>query len=157
MVRIVAVAFIFSFLFASSEVLGAPAREIIARQIGNLQCNIDRLSIVAGLATTQGTLKKLSQQFAQSDPNSASSVESAIDSISGAQGAIGVIAKALLTGQQAPAAARDQVAGNLTAALETLVALNSTDTGATSKTLQEALTELKDSAAAGQGVVDNCK
>ena len=42
-----------------------------------------------------------------------------------AQGAIGVIAKALFTGQTAPAAARDQVAGNLTAANTALGALSS--------------------------------
>ena len=34
----------------------APAREIAARQIGNIQCNIDRLAIVGGLAGLQKTL-----------------------------------------------------------------------------------------------------
>lgn len=38
------------------------------------------------------------------------------DDVSGAQAAIGVIAKALLTGQKAPADARDQVKDNLVAA-----------------------------------------
>ena len=37
----------------------APAREIAARQIGNLECNIDRLSIVAGLGVLQKTLTSL--------------------------------------------------------------------------------------------------
>ncbi|KAI9056409.1 hypothetical protein FKP32DRAFT_1599138 [Trametes sanguinea] len=156
MVRIFALALVFSSFLAGSQVFGAPAKEIVARQIGDLQCNVDRLSIVAGLATTQGTLKKLSQQLAQSDPTSAASVESAADSISGAQGAIGVIAKALLTGQTAPAEARNQVLGNLTAAHDTLAAINSTDSTA-SATLQKALSELNDSAEAGNGVVENCK
>ncbi|KAL7284632.1 hypothetical protein ACG7TL_001928 [Trametes sanguinea] len=164
MVRILALAFVFSSFLAGAQVFGAPAREIVARQIGDLQCNVDRLSIVAGLATTQGTLKKLSQDLAQSnvrsspasDPTSAASVQSAADSISGAQGAIGVIAKALLTGQTAPAEARNQVLGNLTAAHDTLAAINSTDSTA-SATLQKALSELNDSAEAGNGVVNNCK
>ena len=34
-------------------------REIIARQIGDLQCNIDRLSIVGDLAGLQNTLSSL--------------------------------------------------------------------------------------------------
>ncbi|OSD00437.1 hypothetical protein PYCCODRAFT_1371056 [Trametes coccinea BRFM310] len=155
MVRILALAFVFSSFLAGAQVFGAPAREIVARQIGDLQCNVDRLSIVAGLATTQGTLKKLSQDLAH-DPTSAASVQSAADSISGAQGAIGVIAKALLTGQTAPAEARNQVLGNLTAAHDTLAAINSTDSTA-SATLQKALSELNDSAEAGNGVVNNCK
>ncbi len=41
----------------------APAGEIVARQVGDLQCNLDRLSIVAALAATQGTLKTLSKQL----------------------------------------------------------------------------------------------
>ena len=43
----------------------APAREIAARQIGNIQCNIDRLSIVGDLAGLQKTLKTLTTQTAE--------------------------------------------------------------------------------------------
>ena len=46
-------------------------------------------------------------------------------SISGAQSAIGTIAKALLTGQTAPADARDQVKSNLLAAQSTLAGITS--------------------------------
>ena len=38
----------------------APAGELVARQIGDLQCNIDRLSIVGDLAGLQNTLSSLS-------------------------------------------------------------------------------------------------
>ncbi|KAI8989179.1 hypothetical protein BD414DRAFT_486325 [Trametes punicea] len=155
MVRLLAFAVALSSFLATSQILAAPAKEITVRQIGDLQCNVDRLSIVAGLATTQGTLKTLSKELA-SDTTAASSIESAIDSISGAQGAIGVIAKALLTGQAAPAAARDQVLGNLTAAHDTLASINSTS-GAASTELQKALTELTNAQLAGEGVVNNCK
>ena len=77
-----AVVFFFAFLslFASSQIydgmclnapthrhntnnalpLTAPVNEIAARQIGNVQCNIDRLSIVGDLAGLQNTLSSLS-------------------------------------------------------------------------------------------------
>ncbi len=61
----------------------------------------------------------------RSDDATASSVQSVIDSISGAQGAIGVIGKALFTGATAPADARTQVQGNLTAAAGALSAISS--------------------------------
>ena len=97
-----------------------------------------------------------------------------------AQGAIGVIAKALFTGQTAPAAARDQVAGNLTAANTALGALSScvpllvsspAAAGAgggrgsplphrTDETVSGLITkansQLAAGAKAGEGVVSNC-
>ncbi|KAI0356983.1 hypothetical protein OH77DRAFT_1400029 [Trametes cingulata] len=155
MVRFVAIAFALSSLLAGSQIYAAPAGDIAARQIGNLQCNIDRLSIVAGLADTQKTLKTLSTELA-SDETAASSIKSIQDNVSGAQGAILVIGKALLTGQKAPAEARDQVLGNLTAAHDALTAINSTDTTAAAD-LQKALTQLTNAQLAGQGVVNNCK
>ena len=51
-----------------------------------------------------------------SDAGAAESIKAVQDNISGAQDAIGVIGKALITGQKAPAEARDQVRNNLTAA-----------------------------------------
>ncbi|KAI0827446.1 hypothetical protein BC628DRAFT_180605 [Trametes gibbosa] len=152
MFRLLALTLAFFSLLMGSQIYAVPTKEIAARQIGNLQCNIDRLSIVAGLAKTQSTLKKL----ATNSTATASSVQSVIDSVSGAQGAIGVIGKALLTGQAAPAAARDQVQGNLTAAHDALAAISSTDT-ATTASLQKALTQLGNAEQAGLGVVANCK
>ncbi|KAI0664135.1 hypothetical protein C8Q70DRAFT_1049649 [Cubamyces menziesii] len=141
----------FSSLLVGTQVFAAPASGLIARQIGDLQCNIDRLSIVADLAATQNTLKKVQTDVA-SDATASSSVQSAIDSIDGAQGAIGVIAKALLTGQTAPAEARTQVQGNLTAAHDALTSIDSS-----SADLQKALTQLGNAEIAGEGVVNNCK
>ena len=43
----------------------APTREIIARQAGNLQCNIGRFTIVGALAAMQGTLTALSVKTAK--------------------------------------------------------------------------------------------
>ncbi|OSD04717.1 hypothetical protein PYCCODRAFT_1433043 [Trametes coccinea BRFM310] len=156
MVCISAVA-IFSSLLVVSGVFAAPAKEIAARQAGNagLLCTLDRLSIILELDEMQGTLKNLTQEFSKSDPTSASNVKTAIDSITGAQGAVGVIIQAITAGQQPPAAARTQVEGNLTAAHDALTSINTTDTTA-SATLMTALTELSDAGAAGNGVLDNC-
>ena len=109
-----------------------------------------------------------------SDATTAAGVQSVQESVTGAQGAIGVIAKALFTGQTAPASARDQVAGNLTAAHDTLAGLTSyvsashshqpcldlcfcrTDS-TVSAALEKASTQLGNAATAGEGVVSNCK
>ncbi|KAI0772747.1 hypothetical protein BD413DRAFT_492283 [Trametes elegans] len=144
-----------SSLFAGNAVNAAPSNDLVARQVGGLVCNIDRLGIVAALAATQQTLKKLSTDVA-ANATAASEVQSAEHAISGAQGAIGVIAKALLEGKTAPADARDEVRGNLTAARDALVALDSKDS-ASSDDLKQALAELAVAAVAGKGVVDNCK
>ncbi|KAI0634184.1 hypothetical protein C8Q77DRAFT_1110310 [Trametes polyzona] len=140
--------------FAGSLVHAAPASELVARQIGDLQCNIDRLSIVAALAATQGTLKSLAKDLS-SDAASAAEVQTAQSSVSGAEAAIGVIAKALVTGQSAPAEARTQVQGNLTAAHDALTSIKAS--GSSGNTLKLALLELGAAQAAGNGVVKNCK
>ncbi|KAI0806709.1 hypothetical protein C8Q74DRAFT_1312793 [Fomes fomentarius] len=141
------------FLLAGSGIYAVPTKEIAARQIGNLQCNIDRLKIVATLAKMQGTLASIASG---GDPTAAASIKPVQDNVSGAQAAIGVIAKALLTGQKAPAEARDQVQDNLVAAGTTLGSITSTDEDVSAK-LQKATTQLSDAASAGEGVVANCK
>ena len=60
-----------------------------------------------------------------SDAAASAGIQSVTSSISGAQSAIGTIAKALLTGQTAPADARDQVKTNLLAAQSTLANITS--------------------------------
>ncbi|KAH9885282.1 hypothetical protein C8Q73DRAFT_660125 [Cubamyces lactineus] len=151
MARFFALVLAVSSLLVGTQVFAAPARDLVARQIGDIQCNVDRLSIVADLAAMQNTLKKVQTDVA-SDAAASSSVQTAIDSIDGAQGAIGVIAKALLTGQTAPAEARTQVQGNLTAAHDALTSITSS-----SPDLQKALTQLGNAETAGEGVVNNCK
>ncbi|KAM5545986.1 hypothetical protein V8D89_000112 [Ganoderma adspersum] len=150
-----AVVFLFAVLaFASSLVFAAPVAEIAARQIGDIQCNVDRLSIVGDLAGLQKTLKTLSTQTTD-DATASAGIQSVTSSISGAQSAIGTIAKALLTGQTAPADARDQVKSNLLAAQSTLAGITSTDSAVTAN-LQKATTQLSKAETAGEGVVANC-
>lgn len=78
------------------------------------------------------------------------------NSITTAQGAIGVIAKALLTLSKAPADARNTVLDSLTAATASLAKVTSTDPNVTAA-ITSAQAELEQSKAAGNGVVSNCK
>ncbi|OCH86697.1 hypothetical protein OBBRIDRAFT_211555 [Obba rivulosa] len=145
MYQILKIVFFYAAVVGAILVGAAPLR---SRQIGDLQCNIDRLEIVGDLGGLQNTLATLSKEV--TDPTTSTAIQSAISDVTGAQGAIGVIAKALLTGQDAPADARDQVAGNLTSAQNTL-----SDSAAASE-LQKAQTQLTNSITAGDGVVSNC-
>ena len=80
MSRIAVFLFAFLYLFAGSQMISAgtcsrvhpdstarphtddpaPVQGVAPRQIGNLQCNLDRLAIVAGLGILQKSLKGLS-------------------------------------------------------------------------------------------------
>ncbi|KAI0048666.1 hypothetical protein FA95DRAFT_1490529 [Auriscalpium vulgare] len=131
------------------HIVSVPLR---SRQIGNLQCNLDRAGIVLSLAGAKGTVSDL----ATSNTTDASNIQTVANGIAGAQGAIGVIGKALITGQTAPADARTQVGGNLTQAITTLANIKSDDADTSSK-LATAAKQLNDSATAGAGVVSNCK
>ncbi|KAL4251058.1 hypothetical protein ABKN59_006219 [Abortiporus biennis] len=142
-------------LFCLSFVEAASLQRYDRRQIGNLQCNIDRLKIVADLAGAKSTAQTLTQQLA-SDAAGSQSISTVSDGISSAQSAIGQIAAALLTGQQAPAAARDQVAAGLTQATQALANITSTDATVT-QNLSKIQGQLSKAADAGNGVVTNCK
>jgi hypothetical protein len=149
------------------------AAPIAARQIGNLQCNLDRLEIVANLAKTQSTLKDLATavssyaprslslspsltDYARSDATASAAVKSTTDSVSAAQGAIGEIGKALITFKAAPPQARITVQSSLLAANGTLAGVTSSD-AATKTLLTQAQAVLITAIGAGDGVVSNCK
>jgi hypothetical protein len=128
------------FLFPTDKRMLTDALPVLAplatRQVGNLQCNINRLQIVTDLSSTKKAVSQLGaadaiassvsswfSRLAYADvcrlnrnTTAAAAVQTVTDGINGAQGAIGVIAKALLTGQTAPAEARQEVQGNLTSA-----------------------------------------
>ncbi|KAI0806704.1 hypothetical protein C8Q74DRAFT_1212863 [Fomes fomentarius] len=152
MLRSLFVAFL-ALLLVVSPIHAVPTKEIAARQIGNLQCNIDRLKIVGALTKMQKTLAAIA---GGDDADAAASIQPVQDSISSAQSAIGTIAKSLLTGQQAPDDARDQVKDGLVAAGTALGNITSTDADV-SANLEKATTQLSDAASAGEGVVANCK
>lgn len=114
----------------------APVHQLASRQIGNLQCNIDRLKIVGDIFTATQTTNSLSKQLvayvfplspslssililtSRRDTTGASQISTVSDGLNQASAGITQIATALFTGQAAPAAARDQVEQGLNSAFE---------------------------------------
>ncbi|ESK87502.1 hypothetical protein Moror_2052 [Moniliophthora roreri MCA 2997] len=136
-----------SFVFALFA-LTVRAAPLQTRQIGNLQCNLARLSIVKNLAQTGNRLN----QVDTTDPAVADAVTTAQGGLQDASDGIKTIAGALLTGQTAPAAARDQVASGLQTANDALVGLNSADPA-----VADTLDKLSAATDAGNKVVATCK
>ncbi|KAI0265308.1 hypothetical protein BC834DRAFT_843584 [Gloeopeniophorella convolvens] len=139
----------FFVVFAQLLLLGHAA-PLESRQIGGIACNANRLGIVLTLKSASGTAKGLATSLANT--SDATNVQAIQTGIKGAQGAIDVIGKALLSGQTAPADARNQVQGNLTSAIDALSRFNSTSTDVTKLGSQ-----LTSAVNAGLGVVSDCK
>ncbi|KIK54657.1 hypothetical protein GYMLUDRAFT_176899, partial [Collybiopsis luxurians FD-317 M1] len=127
-----------------------PSAPLGSRQIGDLQCNIARLKTVSGLAATNKAINALSSSSG-SDPTVASAVTQAQSGIQSAQSGISTIAKAILTGQDAPADARNQVGSGLATAQSALNSIGNSDPN-----LQAAQSSLSDTIAAGEQVVSDC-
>ncbi|KAF8212607.1 hypothetical protein K438DRAFT_1662168 [Mycena galopus ATCC 62051] len=143
MVRILSVV---CTVFLAAFAVGAP---LGVRQVGDLQCNEDRLATVSGLAATTAAVKKIDT----TDPTTASAVTAAQAGLQSASQGIAGIAKALVAGQTAPAADRTQVGAGLTAAQTALTGINDP---AASDAVTTALGKLSDTITAGQGVATNC-
>ncbi|KAH9485841.1 hypothetical protein JR316_0002756 [Psilocybe cubensis] len=131
------------------------AGEQSKRQIGNLQCNIARLKTVAGLAKSASAIKK-AMTAAQGDAETTAQLQTAAQGVSSAQAGVGTIAKALITGQLAPAAARQQVADGLNAATTALGSTTSSDPNVDSA-IASATSAIAGTTTSGQQVVANCK
>ncbi|KAK0205870.1 hypothetical protein DFS33DRAFT_1372397 [Desarmillaria ectypa] len=125
------------------------AAPLHSRQIGNIKCNVARLKTVSNLAATKSALKEIDTSTSNTTAAAVSSAQTGLDS---ASAGIKTIAGSLLTGQAAPAAARDQVKNGLLSAQS---ALNGITTGDAATT--EAQTKLNDTISAGSDVVANCK
>ncbi|CAL1714152.1 unnamed protein product [Somion occarium] len=143
------------FLALSAVLIDAAPVQADKRQIGNLQCNVDRVKIVSDIAGAKSTVNTLATQLA-SDPAGSDSISQVSDGIANAQDGISQIAKSLFTGQQAPADARQQVEDGLTTATTALANITSTDPDVTSN-LTKAQGQLQKAATAGEGVLANCK
>ncbi|KAJ3490025.1 hypothetical protein NLI96_g1710 [Meripilus lineatus] len=144
---------LFGLLWASMA--GAAPLQLESRQIGGIQCNVNRLQIVSDLTGAKATAKTLTAALA-SDQASSDLMSTVTQGISDAQAGIGKIAQALFTGQQAPAEDRDQVASGLGAAIDAAGSLDTTD-DATSQDVTKLQQQLAKAATAGKGVVANCK
>ncbi|KAI0701852.1 hypothetical protein BC835DRAFT_1264633, partial [Cytidiella melzeri] len=97
---------------------------LVGRQIGDLQCNINRFQIVTALAEMGGTLAALKGQSA-SDPATSAVVATAQSGLNTANAGVATIAKAIITGQAAPAAARTQVENGLNTVAGAIQKVNS--------------------------------
>ncbi|KZV91354.1 hypothetical protein EXIGLDRAFT_719417 [Exidia glandulosa HHB12029] len=146
----------FTALFATVFFVGsAAAAPLQSRQVGNLQCNLARLRIVGALASTTGTVEKISDATADDDVT-ASAADDALTGLDGASSGIKTIALALVSGQTAPADARDQVEAGLTQAKTALDSISSTDDAVTAQ-VTKAQKSLDKAISAGQDVVAECK
>ncbi|KAI1792783.1 hypothetical protein LXA43DRAFT_972420 [Ganoderma leucocontextum] len=156
MARIFATAGLFAYVAFAASMLanGAPAR----RQLGNLECNIDRAEIVFHVAQFAGIVNTLGNNthLVAANKTVKHDVMTLQTGAQGAGGAIKQIVLALVNGDKADPNLRTQVGGNLTAIRDALADLSSKD-NSTSALLDTANTEFVNSVNAANGVVNNCK
>jgi len=144
---------VFGVLLAALYVASsASAIPVEPRQIGGVACNVARLKTVAGLRQATTAVNKLASS---SDPAAASAAATAQGGLQDASAGIKTIAGALLTGQTAPADARDQVSQGLTTADTALGNITSTDSTITSM-VADARTKVQNTISSGQDVVSQC-
>ncbi|KAJ6615518.1 hypothetical protein B0H10DRAFT_1801369 [Mycena sp. CBHHK59/15] len=129
--------------------LAAPLHQ---RQVGDLQCNVDRFKIVSSLAATGKAVKAIDT----TDPATASAVTAAQAGLTSAGDGIKTIALSLVTGQAAPADARTQVGAGLTAAKTALAGITEC-VPAAAATVAAAQTQLATTIQDGGDVVADCK
>jgi len=136
--------------------LAAQAAPLTRRQIGDIQCNVDRLSIVLAMKSATSDVSALQSLsgITSSSANTAA-VAAASAGLSSAQSGINTIGAALLELQNAPASARLQVQSGLNATQAALASISTTDS-ATTTALQKAQADVTDAIGAGNGVVANC-
>ncbi|KAF8955160.1 hypothetical protein BDZ97DRAFT_321930 [Flammula alnicola] len=147
-------AYLLAIVTVSASIYQVEAAPIESRQIGGLACNIARLKTVSGLAATTKAVNKIASG-ARSDATVSSATTAAQSGLQSASAGIKTIAGALLTGQNAPADARNQVAEGLTSAQTALDGINSTDPVVTSL-VNAAKQKLQGTINAGSDVVSQC-
>ncbi|KAF9547328.1 hypothetical protein CPC08DRAFT_715823 [Agrocybe pediades] len=125
------------------------------RQIGNLACNIARLKTVAGLSKSASAIQAATSA-ATADAATTSQLQTASQGISSAQDGVAKIAAALLTGQQAPDADRQQVKDGLTAASTALGSITAADPDVDSA-VADASSAVESTTEAGAQVVSDCQ
>ncbi|KAJ6579577.1 hypothetical protein DFH09DRAFT_979562 [Mycena vulgaris] len=140
---------VFVALFIASAAVAAPVG-LENRQLGNLACNIDRFKIVTTLAATGSAVKKIDT----TDPATAAAVKTAQAGLTSAGDGIKTIALSLVTGQAAPATARDQVKQGL---LDAQTALTGITDPTVNATLSAAQDKLASAITDGDDVVADCK
>ncbi|KAI0719803.1 hypothetical protein C8T65DRAFT_756521 [Cerioporus squamosus] len=155
MVRLYSMAGLVAFTGLLMSACGAPTAS--RRQLGNLQCNIDRGEIffhVAQLGQTAAALGNATALVASKNTTHAD-IMAMKSGAAGAGEAIKLILTGVLNGKAANPLFRDQVGGNFTMFLNALNDLNSTHP-TTSALLKTANSQYTNSLLAAEGVVNNC-
>ncbi|KAF9461928.1 hypothetical protein BDZ94DRAFT_1118652, partial [Collybia nuda] len=140
-----------AFILAAGQfgVDAAPLSSRHAKPPGNyVQCNIARIKTVMGLSATNAAIHKI-------DLDMAAAVASAHSGLKDAQTGIKTIARALISRQQPPTAARNQVGRGLNTAMGALAAMNPPNQVMSAR-VNDTMTKLKKTMAAGQQVINNC-
>ncbi|THH17992.1 hypothetical protein EW146_g2915 [Bondarzewia mesenterica] len=151
MLSLISPALIFSAIMACA--FFATASPLARRQIGNVQCNVDRLEFVVGLQETSDQVDVLAAELGNT--TFASAVTTAQEGIHATFIAADGIANAVFKNTTAPPELRGQVGGNITVIAQALSSINTTDSAANT-TLQQALTLLRGAAFAADSVVEDC-
>ncbi|RDX52501.1 hypothetical protein OH76DRAFT_162190 [Lentinus brumalis] len=155
MVRLFSIAGLVAF---AGLLMSAPAAPTASRrQLGNLQCNIDRGEIffhVAQLGQTAASLDNATALVALNNSTHAD-IMAMKAGAAGAAEAIKLILTGVLNGKAANPLFRDAVGGNFTMVLNALNDLNSTHP-TTAALLKTANTQYTNSLLAAEGVVNNC-
>ncbi|KAI0372415.1 hypothetical protein BV20DRAFT_1050747 [Pilatotrama ljubarskyi] len=139
---------------ASQVAIAAPAR----RQLGDLQCNIDRGEIIFNVGQLASTVASISNAtgFASANNTADADLKTLQTGVQGVAGAVKGIILTLANGENAPPDLRTQVAHNLTDIRLALGNLSSSD-NTTSALLNMANTQLINADLAATGVFTNCK
>ncbi|OJT09526.1 hypothetical protein TRAPUB_13995 [Trametes pubescens] len=134
--------------------MAAPAR----RQLGDLQCNIDRAEIIFNVGQLSGTVANLSNATGLVSANATADADiSALQTgVQGVGGAVKQILTALVSGENASPELRTQLGANLTQIRLALADLSSNHT-MTAALLDTANTQFTNADLAATGVFFNCK
>ncbi|TCD66098.1 hypothetical protein EIP91_001750 [Steccherinum ochraceum] len=149
----------FSASFCAVVALGAIVAsadppQLSARQVGDLQCNIDRVKTVGSVIQALVTTRNLTQQLSSDSVNSAH-VADITGGLNKAEDGIAVIVAAIFAGQKAPNEARTEVGDGLSTAFDAASNITSTDPDVVAN-VNQLKTELQEASFAGDNVVDEC-
>ncbi|KAJ7097429.1 hypothetical protein C8R44DRAFT_370067 [Mycena epipterygia] len=138
---------LFLAFFIASASVAAPVEQ---RQVGDLDCNVDRLKIVADLVAAGSAVK----QIDTTNPDTATAVAAAQAGLQTAGDAIKDIALALVTGQAAPESSRTGVSQGLN---DTRSALSGITDPTVNSTVAAAQNKVQSAIDAGNDVIADCK
>ncbi|KAH8102138.1 hypothetical protein BXZ70DRAFT_930442 [Cristinia sonorae] len=143
-----------SLIVLGAVLVGAVPAHISARQVGDLQCNIDRVKVTGSVFQALQTTRSLTQQL-QNDAAGTALLTTINQGLLGAEDGIADLVTALFAGQTAPESAVDQVGGGLTLAFDAASNITSADPAVTDS-VNKLKNELLQASFAGDNVLDEC-